>query len=224
MTLYLRHYWKDERLAFPSSTNKSMTFDGRLVKKIWVPDVFFVHSKRSFIHDTTTDNIMLRVFPDGHVLYSLRWGQEADRYLPSLGFCAPTASCIEQWCLQCVLNSPGLQLLQPATWISVVSLWTHRHAHWSWRAVSVHVPSHSSLLLRRMWKYCAPNYWSMLPQTAPHWLKTLSCYLFLFYYYILLFASKKLAPHLSYFNGIIQLLNCIKSIQLYLKNCYNGVN
>ncbi|XP_068199302.1 gamma-aminobutyric acid receptor subunit rho-2-like isoform X1 [Antennarius striatus] len=72
MTLYLRHYWKDERLAFPSSTNKSMTFDGRLVKKIWVPDVFFVHSKRSFIHDTTTDNIMLRVFPDGHVLYSLR--------------------------------------------------------------------------------------------------------------------------------------------------------
>ncbi|XP_035278591.1 gamma-aminobutyric acid receptor subunit rho-2-like [Anguilla anguilla] len=72
MTLYLRHYWKDERLSFPSSTNKSMTFDGRLVKKIWVPDVFFVHSKRSFIHDTTTDNIMLRVFPDGHVLYSLR--------------------------------------------------------------------------------------------------------------------------------------------------------
>ncbi|XP_037541211.1 gamma-aminobutyric acid receptor subunit rho-2-like [Nematolebias whitei] len=72
MTLYLRHYWKDERLAFPSATNKSMTFDGRLVKKIWVPDVFFVHSKRSFIHDTTTENIMLRVFPDGHVLYSLR--------------------------------------------------------------------------------------------------------------------------------------------------------
>ncbi|XP_031820392.1 gamma-aminobutyric acid receptor subunit rho-2 isoform X4 [Sarcophilus harrisii] len=72
MTLYLRHYWKDERLSFPSTTNKSMTFDGRLVKKIWVPDVFFVHSKRSFTHDTTTDNIMLRVFPDGHVLYSMR--------------------------------------------------------------------------------------------------------------------------------------------------------
>ncbi|XP_031960932.1 gamma-aminobutyric acid receptor subunit rho-2-like isoform X1 [Corvus moneduloides] len=72
MTLYLRHYWKDERLSFSSTNNKSRTFDGRLVKKIWVPDVFFVHSKRSFIHDTTTDNIMLRVFPDGHVLYSMR--------------------------------------------------------------------------------------------------------------------------------------------------------
>lgn len=72
MTLYLRHYWKDERLSFPSTTNQSMTFDGRLVKKIWVPDIFFVHSKRSFIHDTTTENVMLRVHPDGKVLYSMR--------------------------------------------------------------------------------------------------------------------------------------------------------
>ncbi|XP_076834478.1 gamma-aminobutyric acid receptor subunit rho-1 [Brachyhypopomus gauderio] len=72
MTLYLRHYWKDERLSFSSTNNQSMTFDSRLVKKIWVPDMFFVHSKRSFIHDTTTDNVMLRVHPDGSVLYSLR--------------------------------------------------------------------------------------------------------------------------------------------------------
>ncbi|XP_076128112.1 gamma-aminobutyric acid receptor subunit rho-1-like [Alosa pseudoharengus] len=72
MTLYLRHYWKDERLSFPSNKNQSMTFDSRLVKKIWVPDMFFVHSKRSFTHDTTTDNVMLRVYPDGKVLYSLR--------------------------------------------------------------------------------------------------------------------------------------------------------
>ncbi|KAG7258162.1 hypothetical protein CRUP_031587 [Coryphaenoides rupestris] len=49
-----------------------MTFDGRLIKKIWAPDLFFVHSKKSFTHDTTTDNIMLRVYPDGKVLYSLR--------------------------------------------------------------------------------------------------------------------------------------------------------
>ncbi|XP_034153434.1 gamma-aminobutyric acid receptor subunit rho-1 isoform X2 [Esox lucius] len=72
MTLYLRHYWKDERLSFPSTNNQSMTFDSRLAKKIWVPDMFFVHSKRSFIHDTTTDNVMLRVYPDGNVLYSMR--------------------------------------------------------------------------------------------------------------------------------------------------------
>lgn len=73
MTLYLRHYWKDERLSFRSNNNQSMTFDSRLVKKIWVPDMFFVHSKKSFTHDTTTDNVMLRVYPDGKVLYSLRY-------------------------------------------------------------------------------------------------------------------------------------------------------
>lgn len=73
MTLYLRHYWKDERLAFPSHNNQSRTFDSRLVKKIWVPDVFFVHSKRSFIHDTTMENIMLRVYPDGNILFSVRY-------------------------------------------------------------------------------------------------------------------------------------------------------
>ncbi|KAG7255583.1 hypothetical protein CRUP_014954 [Coryphaenoides rupestris] len=72
MTLYLRHYWQDHRLAFPSGSNRSRTFDARLVKKIWVPDVFFVHSKRSFIHDTTVENIMLRVYPDGNILYSVR--------------------------------------------------------------------------------------------------------------------------------------------------------
>ncbi|KAK7881550.1 hypothetical protein WMY93_029959 [Mugilogobius chulae] len=72
MTLYLRHYWKDERLSFPSHNNQSRTFDSRLVKKIWVPDVFFVHSKRSFIHDATMENIMLRVYPDGNILYSVR--------------------------------------------------------------------------------------------------------------------------------------------------------
>ncbi|XP_062870091.1 gamma-aminobutyric acid receptor subunit rho-3a [Trichomycterus rosablanca] len=72
MTLYLRHYWQDDRLAFRSTNNKSRTFDARLVKKIWVPDVFFVHSKRSYIHDTTMENIMLRVYPDGNILYSVR--------------------------------------------------------------------------------------------------------------------------------------------------------
>ena len=80
MTLYLRHYWKDARLAFPSGSNKSRTFDARLVKKIWVPDVFFVHSKRSFIHDTTMENIMLRVYPDGNILFSVRCGAKGRAY------------------------------------------------------------------------------------------------------------------------------------------------
>ncbi|OXB59852.1 hypothetical protein ASZ78_009308, partial [Callipepla squamata] len=93
MTLYLRHYWKDERLSFRSTKNKSMTFDGRLIKKIWVPDVFFVHSKRSFIHDTTVENVMLRVYPDGNVLFSLRITVSAMCFMDFSRFPLDTQNC-----------------------------------------------------------------------------------------------------------------------------------
>uniref|UniRef100_A0A8B9P7F1 GABA(C) receptor n=1 Tax=Apteryx owenii TaxID=8824 RepID=A0A8B9P7F1_APTOW len=93
MTLYLRHYWKDERLSFPSTKNKSMTFDGRLLEKIWVPDVFFVHSKRSFIHDTTVENVMLRVYPDGNVLFSLRITVSAMCFMDFSRFPLDTQNC-----------------------------------------------------------------------------------------------------------------------------------
>ncbi|XP_032738143.1 gamma-aminobutyric acid receptor subunit rho-3 isoform X2 [Lontra canadensis] len=93
MTFYLRHYWKDERLSFLSTTNKSMTFDHRLIKKIWVPDIFFVHSKRSFIHDTTVENIMLRIYPDGNVLFSLRVTVSAMCLMDFSRFPLDTQSC-----------------------------------------------------------------------------------------------------------------------------------
>nr|XP_035926212.1 gamma-aminobutyric acid receptor subunit rho-3 [Halichoerus grypus] len=93
MTFYLRHYWKDERLSFPSTTNKSMTFDHRLIKKIWVPDIFFVHSKRSFTHDTTVENIMLRVYPDGNVLFSLRITVSAMCFMDFSRFPLDTQNC-----------------------------------------------------------------------------------------------------------------------------------
>ncbi|XP_004391734.1 PREDICTED: gamma-aminobutyric acid receptor subunit rho-3 [Odobenus rosmarus divergens] len=93
MTFYLRHYWKDERLSFPSTTNKSMTFDHRLIKKIWVPDIFFVHSKRSFIHDTTVENMMLRVYPDGNVLFSLRITVSAMCFMDFSRFPLDTQNC-----------------------------------------------------------------------------------------------------------------------------------
>uniref|UniRef100_A0A452UDZ7 Gamma-aminobutyric acid type A receptor subunit rho3 (gene/pseudogene) n=1 Tax=Ursus maritimus TaxID=29073 RepID=A0A452UDZ7_URSMA len=93
MTFYLRHYWKDERLSFPSTTNKSMTFDHRLIKKIWVPDIFFVHSKRSFIHDTIVENLMLRVYPDGNVLFSLRITVSATCFMDFSRFPLDTQNC-----------------------------------------------------------------------------------------------------------------------------------
>lgn len=109
MTLYLRHYWKDERLSFRSNNNQSMTFDGRLVKKIWVPDMFFVHSKKSFTHDTTTDNVMLRVYPDGKVLYSLRYVAFSDVTAPVLYIVCTLSSEPSTWMAFCLdqTNKPS---------------------------------------------------------------------------------------------------------------------
>lgn len=47
--------------------------DGRLVELLWVPDTFIVDSKKSFLHDITVENRLIRIFPNGTVLYALRW-------------------------------------------------------------------------------------------------------------------------------------------------------
>lgn len=52
--------------------NKSLSLDGRLVELLWVPDTFIVDSKKSFLHDITVENRLIRIFPNGTVLYALR--------------------------------------------------------------------------------------------------------------------------------------------------------
>ncbi|XP_028845299.1 gamma-aminobutyric acid type A receptor subunit zeta [Denticeps clupeoides] len=69
-TIFLRQRWTDERLCFEG--NKSLSLDGRLVELLWVPDTFIVDSKKSFLHDITVENRLIRIFPNGTVLYALR--------------------------------------------------------------------------------------------------------------------------------------------------------
>ncbi|XP_063078175.1 gamma-aminobutyric acid type A receptor subunit zeta, partial [Engraulis encrasicolus] len=69
-TIFLRQRWTDERLVFQG--NKSLSLDGRLVELLWVPDTFIVDSKKSFLHDITVENRLIRIFPNGTVLYALR--------------------------------------------------------------------------------------------------------------------------------------------------------
>lgn len=73
-TIFLRQRWTDERLVFEG--NKSLSLDGRLVELLWVPDTFIVDSKKSFLHDITVENRLIRIFPNGTVLYALRWDDE----------------------------------------------------------------------------------------------------------------------------------------------------
>ncbi|XP_035388210.1 gamma-aminobutyric acid receptor subunit pi [Electrophorus electricus] len=69
-TIFLRQRWQGSRLIFPG--NESSSLDGRLVSLLWIPDTFIPDSKRSFLHDVTVDNRLIRIFSNGTVLYALR--------------------------------------------------------------------------------------------------------------------------------------------------------
>ncbi|XP_075065901.1 gamma-aminobutyric acid receptor subunit pi [Mixophyes fleayi] len=69
-TIFLRQRWTDERLMFEG--NKSITLDPRLVQLLWVPDTYIVDSKKSFLHDITVENRLIRLFSNGTVLYAIR--------------------------------------------------------------------------------------------------------------------------------------------------------
>ncbi|XP_077988572.1 glycine receptor subunit alpha-2-like [Glandiceps talaboti] len=70
VTVYLRQMWRDKRLEhdpdrkFPTSSN--------LLPKLWKPDLFFFNGKSGVRHDLTTDNVLLRISPDGDVFISER--------------------------------------------------------------------------------------------------------------------------------------------------------
>ena len=41
-----------------------------------MPDTFFRNEKIGQFHKILAPNLYIRVFPDGDVLYSIRWGKE----------------------------------------------------------------------------------------------------------------------------------------------------
>lgn len=71
MTVFLRQSWRDERLSY-NHTNKTLGFDSRFVEKLWVPDTFIVNAKSAWFHDVTVENKLIRLQPDGVILYSSR--------------------------------------------------------------------------------------------------------------------------------------------------------
>ncbi|CAJ0959625.1 unnamed protein product [Ranitomeya imitator] len=53
-------------------TNKTLGFDSRFVEKLWIPDTFIVNAKSAWFHDVTVENKLIRLQPDGVILYSSR--------------------------------------------------------------------------------------------------------------------------------------------------------
>ncbi|XP_029434728.1 gamma-aminobutyric acid receptor subunit delta isoform X4 [Rhinatrema bivittatum] len=71
MTVFLRQSWRDERLSY-NHTNKTLGLDSRFVDKLWLPDTFIVNAKSAWFHDVTVENKLIRLQPDGVILYSIR--------------------------------------------------------------------------------------------------------------------------------------------------------
>lgn len=74
MDIYLRQSWLDHRLQFYLyGTNTTVTMNGEdLIEKIWKPDLFFRNVKEANFHYVTVPNKLLRIHPNGDILFSMR--------------------------------------------------------------------------------------------------------------------------------------------------------
>ena len=71
LTIYFQQSLKDKRLSY-SGIPLNLTLDNRVADQLWVPDTYFLNDKKSFVHGVTVKNRMIRLHPDGTVLYGLR--------------------------------------------------------------------------------------------------------------------------------------------------------
>uniref|UniRef100_A0A668W1A6 Uncharacterized protein n=1 Tax=Oreochromis aureus TaxID=47969 RepID=A0A668W1A6_OREAU len=71
ITMYFQQSWRDKRLAY-GELNLNLTLDNRVADQLWLPDTYFLNDKKSFLHGVTVKNRMIRLHPDGTVLYGLR--------------------------------------------------------------------------------------------------------------------------------------------------------
>ncbi|KAK1340589.1 hypothetical protein QTO34_019160 [Cnephaeus nilssonii] len=71
MTVFLHQSWRDGRLSY-NHTNETLGLDSRFVDRLWLPDTFIVNAKSAWFHDVTVENKLIRLQPDGVILYSIR--------------------------------------------------------------------------------------------------------------------------------------------------------
>lgn len=71
---YFRQTWRDTRLAHQqvSKSDAQLSLSVSMLDRIWKPDTYFYNGKNSYLHTITTPNKLVRLFPDGRILYSSR--------------------------------------------------------------------------------------------------------------------------------------------------------
>ena len=69
---YLRQKWSDPRLSHEDIKAPLDLADPNLVKAIWKPEVFFPNAKEANFQFVTVPNVLIRIHPNGEILYILR--------------------------------------------------------------------------------------------------------------------------------------------------------
>ncbi|XP_022258788.1 glutamate-gated chloride channel-like [Limulus polyphemus] len=67
-----RESWWDERLMFNDMGGQMAYLTLTDPDKIWKPDLFFANEKEGHFHKIIMPNVLLRIYPNGKVLYSIR--------------------------------------------------------------------------------------------------------------------------------------------------------
>ncbi|XP_076322621.1 glutamate-gated chloride channel-like [Tachypleus tridentatus] len=67
-----RESWRDERLMFNDMGGQMAYLTLTDPDKIWKPDLFFANEKEGHFHKIIMPNVLLRIYPNGKVLYSIR--------------------------------------------------------------------------------------------------------------------------------------------------------
>ncbi|XP_045204370.2 glycine receptor subunit alpha-2-like [Mercenaria mercenaria] len=71
--IYLRLWWRDERLDYSDKSNSTkLELDSKNIGNVWQPDIFFENEKRASVHTVTTTNKLMHIFRNGTVIYSIR--------------------------------------------------------------------------------------------------------------------------------------------------------
>ncbi|KAH8022643.1 hypothetical protein HPB51_000943 [Rhipicephalus microplus] len=74
VNLYLRERWFDPRLSLlRQGVNETFVINGGdIAGQLWKPDLIFVNVKAARVQEITVPTCLVRIFPDGHILYSVR--------------------------------------------------------------------------------------------------------------------------------------------------------
>ncbi|TRY90731.1 hypothetical protein DNTS_025191, partial [Danionella cerebrum] len=71
ITMNLQKSWRDKRLSY-TGIPLNLTLDNQVVHQLWFPDTYFLNDIKPFVPGVTVTNRMVRLHPDGTVIYNLR--------------------------------------------------------------------------------------------------------------------------------------------------------